>query len=169
MEVRYTIIGIIHSPFTNQKDTPIQSVYSSADGTIEVFPEYADGLQELEGFSHLILLYHFHHEGPMRLRIAPYLDHETERGIFSTRHHDRPNRIGLSIVELLSISGNTISIRGVDVLNGTPLIDIKPYVFHFDHRDNVRSGWIDRADRERQVPFTPDQLTRKHPSGKNGG
>ncbi|NYT16460.1 MAG: tRNA (N6-threonylcarbamoyladenosine(37)-N6)-methyltransferase TrmO [Methanomicrobiales archaeon] len=167
MEVCYSFIGIIHSPFTGQPETPIQSVYSSAEGTIEIFPEYTDGLQEIEGFSHLILLYHFHVEGPLRLRVAPFLDHENERGIFSTRHHDRPNRIGLSIVELLSVEETTLSIRGIDVLDGTPLLDIKPYVLRFDHRDHVRSGWIDRADREREISlFTPEYLTRKREPGK---
>jgi tRNA-Thr(GGU) m(6)t(6)A37 methyltransferase TsaA len=167
MEVCYSFIGIIHSPFTGQPETPIQSMYSSAEGTIEIFPEYTDGLQEIEGFSHLILLYHFHYKGPLRLRVAPFLDHENERGIFATRHHDRPNRIGLSIVELLSVEGTTLSIRGVDVLDGTPLLDIKPYVLQFDHRDHVRSGWIDRADRERETSsFTPEYLTRKRGPGK---
>lgn len=167
MEVCYTFIGIIHSPFTDQRSTPIQSVFSRAEGTIEVFPEYADGLEEIEGFSHLILLYHFHREGPMRLRVAPFLDNEIERGIFATRHHDRPNRIGLSIVDLISVKDPTLSIRGVDVLDGTPLLDIKPYVLHFDHRDQVRSGWIDQADRDREgLLLTPENLTRQRGFGK---
>jgi tRNA-Thr(GGU) m(6)t(6)A37 methyltransferase TsaA len=167
MEVCYSFIGIIHSPFNAQPGTPIQSVYSSAEGTIEIFPEYADGLQEIEGFSHLILLYHFHHTGAVQIRVAPFLDNENVRGIFATRHHDRPNRIGLSIVELLSVEDTTLFIRGVDVLDGTPLLDIKPYVLHFDHRDHVRSGWIDRAERERDASsFTPESLTRKKGPGK---
>ncbi len=127
----------------------------------KIFVGSIAGLSALLGFSPLIILYHFPRDGPLRLTVNPFMDHEKERGVFATRHHDRPNRIGMSIVELLSVEGTTLSIRGVDVINGTPLLDIKPYVFHFDHRDQVRSGWVDLAMRDRpEIPFTPESLHR---------
>jgi tRNA-Thr(GGU) m(6)t(6)A37 methyltransferase TsaA len=146
MEICYRPIGIIHSEFTDQKTTPIQSVFSTAEGTLEIFPEYTAGLKDLEGFSHLILLYHFHNAGGMMLVQRPFADVQSERGIFAIRHFCRPNPIGLSIVDLLGIEGNVLTVRGIDILDGTPLLDIKPYIFQFDHRTNVRSGWVDSRD-----------------------
>jgi tRNA-Thr(GGU) m(6)t(6)A37 methyltransferase TsaA len=142
MEVCYTAIGMIHSAFKDRKSTPIQGVFSDAEGTVEIFPEYAEGLSDLEGFSHIFLIYHFHEAGPPRLRVHPFLDRQ-ERGIFATRHHDRPNAIGISIVELVSVNKSFLRVRGVDILDGTPLLDIKPYVRQFDIRGTVRCGWID--------------------------
>ena len=146
MQICYNPIGIIHSGFTDIKKTPIQSIFSTAEGTIEIFPEYVAGLKDLAGFSHLILLYHFHNAGEMILVERPFADVKSERGIFAIRHFRRPNPIGLSIVDLLEILDNTLHVRGIDILDGTPLLDIKPYIFQFDNRTNVRSGWVDSRD-----------------------
>jgi len=146
MQICYNPIGIIHSKFTDIKTTPIQSIFSTAEGSLEIFPEYATGLKDLEGFSHLILLYHFHSAGEMILVQRPFADLKSERGIFAIRHFCRPNPIGLSIVDLLEIQDNILHVRGMDVLDGTPLLDIKPYIFQFDNRINVRSGWADNCD-----------------------
>lgn len=143
MEFTYKAIGKIHSSFNEQSATPIQSVFSDATGTIEVFPEYAEGLNDIEGFSHLFLIYHFDRATEHCLTQKPFLDGSRERGIFATRHFNRPNHIGLSIVELMGVKGNVLDIRGVDILDGTPLLDIKPYVRQFDLREYAKSGWFD--------------------------
>jgi tRNA (adenine37-N6)-methyltransferase len=124
-------IGIIHSPFTDKTQTPIQSSRSLAIGQVEVYPEFAEGLQDVEGFSHLILLYVFHCSSDYTLRVKPFLD-DQQRGLFATRYPARPNPIGLSVVRLLTQRGPVLEIEGVDVLDGTPLLDIKPYVPDFD-------------------------------------
>ncbi|OPX71897.1 MAG: S-adenosyl-L-methionine-binding protein [Methanoregulaceae archaeon PtaB.Bin108] len=142
--VRYQFIGVIHSPFTDQKDTPIQSIFSNAQGMVEVFPPFVKGLDGLSEFSHLYLIYHFHKATPGRLEETPFLDGEKPRGIFCIRHYNRPNPIGISIVELEKVEGNCLFVKGVDVLDGTPLLDIKPYVVRFDNRENARSGWVDK-------------------------
>ena len=143
-QITYTPIGIIHTEYTEQEETPIQGIFNPSVGLVEVFPEYAAGLEEIKSFSHLYLIYHFHQATGYRLVQKPFLDGERERGIFAIRHFNRPNSIGISIVELLDVQGNVLVVRGVDILNGTPLLDIKPYVRQFDHRDNVRSGWVDQ-------------------------
>jgi tRNA-Thr(GGU) m(6)t(6)A37 methyltransferase TsaA len=140
MEFTMKSIGVIHSPFTDKAQTPIQPTRSQALGRVEVYPEFADGLQDLEGFSHIILLYAFHLSNGYTLRVQPFLDDELH-GLFTTRHPCRPNPIGLSIVQLLARQDSILIIEGVDVLDGTPLLDIKPYVPDFDVRDNVKTGW----------------------------
>jgi len=166
MEVCYSVIGTIHTDLRDREAIPIQGVYSGVEGTVEILPEFGEGLKDLEGFSHLFLIYHFHEAGPPRLSVRPFLD-TVERGIFSTRHPDRPNTIGLSIVELVSVKDLTLRVRGVDILDGTPLLDIKPYVGQFDVRDPVRCGWLDEATRraagtEKFTPAGLDPLARKH-------
>ncbi|HII75993.1 MAG TPA: tRNA (N6-threonylcarbamoyladenosine(37)-N6)-methyltransferase TrmO [Methanolinea sp.] len=160
MEICYKPIGVIHSGFTDQKTTPIQSIFSTAEGTLEIFPEYAAGLKDLEGFSHLILLYHFHNAGGMMLVQRPFADVKSERGIFAIRHFARPNPIGLSIVDLIGIEDNILRVSGIDILDKTPLIDIKPYIYPFDNRSNVRSGWVDKRDLNgiRDAGATPEGL-----------
>ncbi len=143
MEITYKPIGIIHSEFTHQEETPIQGIFNPSVGMVEVFPEYAEGLKDLETFSHVYLIYHFHRATGVRLTQKPFLDLDKDRGIFAIRHFNRPNPIGISIVELLEVNENMLTVRGVDVLDGTPLLDIKPYVKQFDHRQDVRSGWVD--------------------------
>lgn len=139
-------IGLIHTPFTDKAQTPIQPVRSQAIGMVEVYPEYADGLLDIEGFSHIILLYVFHQSSGYTLRVKPFLDNQL-RGLFATRYPARPNPIGLSVVRLLARQGNTLQVQGVDVLDGTPLLDIKPYVPEFDVWTETRAGWYStRAD-----------------------
>jgi tRNA-Thr(GGU) m(6)t(6)A37 methyltransferase TsaA len=160
MEITYKPIGVIHSPFTEKDRTPIQSAFSHATGTVEVFPEYAAGLRDIEGFSHLYLIYHFHHAGECSLLRKPFLDGAKSRGIFAIRHFCRPNPIGFSIVELKAVRGNVLEVGGIDVLDGTPLLDIKPYVRQFDCRENARSGWVDEQDprQEQAGRYTPGGL-----------
>ena len=136
-------IGVIRSPFTDRRETPIQPSRSKSVGRVEVFPEFAEGLHDLEGFSHLILLYVFHHSEEYSLMVKPFLD-DRLRGLFATRHPSRPNPIGLSVVSLLRADGTVLEIEGLDVLDGTPLLDIKPYIPEFDIRANVRAGWYDQ-------------------------
>ena len=140
-EVTYQPIGIIHSPFKEQKGTPIQSEAGrEIAGTVEVFPEYIEGLQDLDGFSHIYLLFHFHLAKPASLTAKPYLDVKT-RGVFAIRGPSRPNRIGLSIVRLVGIEENILHIKDMDILDGTPLLDIKPYIPEFDVKEAERIGW----------------------------
>jgi tRNA (adenine37-N6)-methyltransferase len=137
----YKPIGIIHSPHTALEQTPIQPVYAQGClGRAEVLPEYAEGLKDLEGFSHIILIYHCHRAGSVKLTVQPFLQ-DVERGVFSTRAPCRPNPIGLSIVALVRREGTTLHIDGVDILDGTPLLDIKPYVNRFDCIKNTIDGW----------------------------
>lgn len=140
--IKYRTIGLIRTPFKEKQGVPIQSCYSSVEGWIELLPQYGEGLSDLDGFSHLILLYHFHKVKKVQLKVIPFLD-KKKRGIFSTRAPIRPNPIGISIVELLSIDLNnyTLKIRGVDIIDSTPLLDIKPYIPFFDQRD-AKTGWI---------------------------
>jgi tRNA-Thr(GGU) m(6)t(6)A37 methyltransferase TsaA len=135
-------IGVIHSPFIDKQQTPIQPTRSKAIGRVEVFPEFADGLQDLEGFSHIILLYIFHQSHGYTLRVKPFLDDQLH-GLFATRYPCRPNPIGLSVVQLLARRDNMLEIEGVDVLEGTPLLDIKPYVPDFDAYTETRTGWYE--------------------------
>lgn len=140
-------IGVIHSPFTEKSETPIQSSRSQAIGKVELFSQFDDGLQDIEGFSHLILLYVFHRSSEYSLQVTPFLD-DHKRGLFATRYPDRPNPIGLSTVRLISRDANVLEIEGVDVLDGTPLLDIKPYMPEFDIRQDVRAGWYETRRRK---------------------
>lgn len=136
-------IGRIRSPFDSLEGMPIQpSGAKDVEGTIELHGALEEGLQDLEGFSHIILLYHFHKNDGYNLKLTPFMDTE-ERGLFSTRAPRRPNMIGMSTVELIRIEGNILHIKGVDVLDGTPLIDIKPYVKKFDAVSADRFGWLE--------------------------
>jgi len=140
--ITYQPIGVIHSPFTDPKDMPIQPLGArGVKGTVELDPQFEAGLKDLEGFSHIILLYHFHLSKDYSLHIVPFLD-DTERGVFATRAPRRPNPLGLSIVHLVAVDGCTLSIEDVDIVDGTPLIDIKPFVPYFDHREGASSGWL---------------------------
>jgi tRNA-Thr(GGU) m(6)t(6)A37 methyltransferase TsaA len=148
MEFVMKPIGVIHSPFTDKTQTPIQPTRSTASGYAEVFPEFAEGLLDLEGFSHIILLYVFHQSDVYTLRVKPFLDDQL-RGLFSTRYPCRPNPIGLSIVRLLARRENILDIDGVDMLDGTPLLDIKPYVPEFDNiYSDARTGWYTHRSME---------------------
>jgi tRNA-Thr(GGU) m(6)t(6)A37 methyltransferase TsaA len=140
MEFIMRPIGFIHSPFTDKGQTPIQASLSNAIGQIEVLPEFAEGLRDIEGFSHIILLYLFNQSSGYELTVTPFLD-SRKRGLFATRYPARPNPIGLSVVRLLARRDNFLEVEGVDVLDGTPLLDIKPYVPDFDVRTAEKTGW----------------------------
>ena len=140
-------IGMIHSPFTDKTQTPIQPSRSPAVGRVELYPEFSEGLQDIEGFSHIILLYVFHYSAEYPLRVKPFLDDQW-RGLFATRYPCRPNPIGLSIVRLLARQGDMLEIEGVDVLDGTPLLDLKPYVPEFDIKTDVQTGWYQHRSKE---------------------
>jgi tRNA-Thr(GGU) m(6)t(6)A37 methyltransferase TsaA len=143
-------IGVIRTPFAEGDEIPIQPAFSQATGQVEVYPEYAEGLQDIEGFSHIILLYALHRSSGYALRVKPFLDHQL-RGVFATRHPRRPNPIGLSVVRLLGCRGATLDVEGIDVLDGTPLLDIKPYVPDFDLKAEARAGWYDDRPDDGQV------------------
>ncbi len=138
-------IGTIHSPFTEIADMPIQP--SGAKGTVGQLvlnPELVEGLADLDGFSHLIVLYHFHRAAKTSLTVTPFLD-SANHGVFATRAPTRPNHIGLSVLKLNKIRGNIVDVEDIDILNGTPLLDIKPYVPEFDQpTGEVKSGWIQK-------------------------
>ena len=141
-EFEYRPIGIIHSPHKTPEGTPIQPTGArDVEGSIEVFPEYAAGLADLAGFSHIILLYHFHLSKKFSLKVKPFLDNQ-KRGLFATRAPSRPNPIGLSVVRLMGITEGNLRVQDVDVIDGTPLLDIKPYVPEFDVREVDQIGWI---------------------------
>jgi len=147
MRIVFQPIGVIHSPFTEPKGMPIQAAGAAGiSGTAEVFEEFHPGLKDLEGFSHIILLYHFHRSQGYSLQIVPFMDSQV-RGLFATRAPKRPNPIGLSVVRLHRIEGGVLHIENVDVLDGTPLLDIKPYVPEFDAQAEVRAGWLEEARR----------------------
>ena len=142
-EVKYFPIGIIHSSYKKPINVPIQAVVSQcSEGTVELYQKYVDGLQDLEGFSHIILIYHFHLSKKYSLIVKPFLD-DKNHGVFSTRAPSRPNPIGISIVRLEGIEDNILLVRDIDVVDGTPLLDIKPYVSDFDQRKQVRNGWLE--------------------------
>jgi tRNA-Thr(GGU) m(6)t(6)A37 methyltransferase TsaA len=137
-------IGLIHTPFREKSGTPIQGhLAPESEGTVEVFPEYADGLKDIEGFSHIVVLYCFHKSEGYKLLARPFLE-DTERGVFAIRAPRRPNPIGLTVVRLVKREGNILYISGVDMLDGTPLLDLKPYVPQFDHVRDIKRGWLEK-------------------------
>jgi tRNA-Thr(GGU) m(6)t(6)A37 methyltransferase TsaA len=156
MSITYTPIGTIHSPFHEKKDMPIQPTGAAGvTGTIELLEEFKDGLTDLDGFSHIILLYHFHRSEEFKLKVVPFMDTEP-RGLFSTRAPNRPNAIGLSIVQLERVEKNILHIKNVDVLDGTPLLDVKPYIPEFDAQENVSTGWF-KQTRETVYNYRSDE------------
>lgn len=140
-----TPIGIIHTPFERPENMPIQSKGGMEyEGIIEIYPQYTPGLKDLDGFSHLYLLYLFDRQEGYDLQVKPFLD-EVKRGVFATRAPRRPNPLGLSIVKLEGIEGNQLRVSGIDVLNQTPLLDIKPYTSKFDVFTDVKDGWLENT------------------------
>ena len=136
-------IGVIHTPFREPEGTPIQGVFApEAEGVVEVLPEFAEGLRDLEGFSHVHLIYGLDRCRAWKLTVRPYLD-DREHGLFATRAPARPNPIGITVVRLLALEGSTLRVAGVDMLDGTPLFDIKPFAPSFDHREGAVGGWIE--------------------------
>lgn len=148
--VTYNSIGTLHTPFTDPANMPIQPAGAAeVCGSAKIRPDLMEALTDLEGFSHVILLYHFHKVGPTRMTVRPFLD-DRPHGVLAVRAPARPNSIGLSVVELLGRDGATLHLRGVDMLDGTPLLDIKPYVPAFDQPTGaIRIGWL--ADRVNNV------------------
>jgi tRNA (adenine37-N6)-methyltransferase len=139
-------IGVIRTPFRTKEECPIQPLYSvAAPGSIEVYEQYAEGLKDIETFSHLYLLYQFDRSGEVRMIREAFLD-DGPHGVFATRHPCRPNGIGLSIVKLIRRTDAILEVEGIDVLDQTPLLDIKPYVPRFDCIENASEGWL--ASRE---------------------
>ena len=143
-EIKYKPIGIIHSPFKEPKGTPIQPAAAKGiEGKVEVFPEYAEGLKDVKEFSHIILVCHFHLSKKPSLKVKPFMDDQM-RGVFATRAPSRPNPIGISIVRLIKIEENILHVQDVDIIDGTPLLDIKPYVCEFDPKEVNKIGWLEK-------------------------
>jgi tRNA (adenine37-N6)-methyltransferase len=141
--MEFTPIGVIHSPYKKKEQCPIQPLYApEAEGRVEVFERYAEGLKDIELFSHLYLLYFFDRSGEVQLVRPTFLD-DQPHGIFACRHPGRPNGIGISIVKLARREGNVLVVRGIDVLDGTPLLDIKPYIPRFDAIESASNGWVE--------------------------
>jgi tRNA-Thr(GGU) m(6)t(6)A37 methyltransferase TsaA len=152
--VTYEPIGIIHSSFKNARGTPIQAAGAAGtEGTVEVFPKFAKGLEDIDGFSHIILIYHFHLSKKSALIFKPFLHHKTH-GVFACRAPSRPNQIGISTVRLVNIKKNILYIQDVDIVDGTPLLDIKPYVPQFDLRKVGKIGWLEKE--VNKVSFSRD-------------
>ena len=147
-KIEYKSIGIIHSPYSRPEGTPIQpSAAKGVRGDVEVYPEYVEGLKDLAGFSHIILLYHFHLSKKYTLKVKPFLDDEV-RGLFATRAPARPNPIGISVVRLVSIDNLKLHVQDIDIVDNTPLLDIKPYVPQFDARVSEKTGWLEKKIKE---------------------
>lgn len=145
-------IGIIESPYKEPDDMPIQGCFKAeTEACCILYKEYETGLQDLDGFSHAILIYYFHKSMKTELLSQPFLE-KVQHGIFSIRSPHRPNKIGFSIVKINRIKKNKLYFSEVDVFDGTPLLDIKPFVKHFDERKNVISGWVDKHFNSQTVP-----------------
>ncbi len=145
-------VGIVHSPYKTKETAPIQGIFKP-DGTgwVELFPEYADGLHDIELFSHIFLIYFLDRAGPVEL-VRPTLLDDRSHGIFASRHPARPNYIGINIVQLTKRESNRLEVRGLDVIDQTPLLDIKPYVPRFDSFPGAREGWF-AGKQDRVKPF----------------
>ncbi len=151
-EIVLKAIGIIHTPYKGPKGMPIQGRFEKGVmGQVEIFPEYQQGLKDIEEFSHLILIYYFDRAKEEKLVGKPFLEDEPH-GIFAIRSPIRPNHIGLSIVKLKKVGENIITFSEVDILDGTPLLDIKPYISHFDSREDVKNGWLDKHFKNGKIP-----------------
>ena len=148
--MEYIPIGVVHSPYKSRSDAPIQPRFSGDEGEIVIFEEFSEGLKDIEGFSHIWILFQFHESKGYELTVKPYLDEEL-RGVFACRAPRRPNPIGMSLVRLVKRDGRLLTIKGLDMIDGTPVIDIKPYVGAFDEEQDIRIGWLEdklhKADR----------------------
>ncbi len=148
MQIKFSPIGIIKTPFISKEGMPIQPGGAEGiKGEIEIFPEFVPGLADLDGFSHIILLYHFHESNGFDLKVKPFLD-KKQRGVFSTRAPKRPNPIGLSVVKLIEIRNNILVVENIDILDKTPLMDIKPYIPAFDIHKSEKYGWIENRTKD---------------------
>lgn len=143
--------GIVYSPFKKPEGTPVQSVATKDTfATIEIFPEYTEGLKDLDGFSHIYVLFHLHLAKSKSLLVIPFLDN-VQHGIFATRAPGRPNSIGISVLCLEKITGNILHEKNIDILDGSPVLDIKPYIPLFDVFKTVKIGWFDKIKRKIEV------------------
>ena len=143
MEIVFKPIGIINSPFKEPMNVPIQPAASKAKGVVTVYDEFKEGMKDIEGFSHIYLIYYFHRAKPFSLTVKPYMD-TVNRGLFATRAPSRPNNIGLSVVEIEKVDGNKIYVKNLDILDDTPLLDIKPYTPKFDIFEVKKFGWLEK-------------------------
>jgi len=160
MKIEFQPIGVIHTPFKERAGMPIQPAGGSGvQGTVEVYPEFREGLNDLDGFSHIILLYCFHRSEGFNLRVVPFLD-TRPRGLFATRAPRRPNPIGISVVRLLGIEGAILRIENIDILDGTPLLDLKPYVPEFDTQRAIRTGWLEQAEENLSKKRSDNRFSR---------
>jgi len=152
--IAYRPIGIIHSPHKKPQGSPIQPTAARGiEGEIDIFPEFAEGLEDLAGFSHIFIIYHCHLSKAYSLKVKPFLD-DNQRGLFATRAPARPNPIGISVVRIVKIEKGHLDILNVDVVDGTPLLDIKPYVPAFDVHTVDKIGWIE--DKTGKIKETVD-------------
>ena len=159
MKIEYKPIGTLKSPFDKLEGMPIQPAGAlGVNGTVEIHPEFQAGIKDLEGFSHIILIYHFHKSTGFKLQVTPFMD-TVKRGLFATRAPKRPNPIGISVVKLDRIEENILHITNVDILNNTPLLDIKPYVPDFDSAKDVRTGWLEEAGKQVQQKRSDTRFT----------
>ena len=159
--IQFRPIGVIHTPFLGVPGTPIQpAATTGVAGTVELAPEYAAALEGLDGFSHVFLIYHFHLVRETRLKVVPFLD-TVQHGLFATRAPCRPNPIGLSLVRLVAVEGSSLRVLDVDVIDGTPLLDVKPYCGEFDQAAHVRRGWLEGACRRVQGTLADDRFEDK--------
>ncbi len=157
-DIIYKPIGVIHSDFKQREGMPIQaSLSEGSKGWVEVYPEYEAGLKDLEGFSHIILIYHFHLSRGYSLLCRPFLDDE-EHGIFAIRAPKRPNPIGISIVRLERIEDSTLYVKDIDIIDGTPLLDIKPYASRFDVRTDTKDGWLKEKLKDTETHDSDDRF-----------
>ncbi len=158
LDITYHAIGLICSPFKDLEAMPIQPASrTSAPGRVEIFPKFVEGLKDLDGFSHIILLYHLHAIREYALTVIPFLD-SSPRGLFATRAPTRPNPIGLSIVKLIRVDCGVLYVDDLDILDGTPLLDLKPYIPEFDHRPDTRIGWLETARGEIKGKTSDDRF-----------
>jgi tRNA-Thr(GGU) m(6)t(6)A37 methyltransferase TsaA len=143
--ITFKPIGVIHSPFQTQEGMPIQPTsQASQPGVVEIYPQYVEGIKDLDGFSHIYLIYHLHQAAAYKLNVIPFLDTQP-RGLFATRAPCRPNPIGLSLVQLARIEGSLLHITRLDILDQTPLLDIKPYIPEFEPDEEMSVGWVEQA------------------------
>jgi tRNA-Thr(GGU) m(6)t(6)A37 methyltransferase TsaA len=144
VSIHFEPIGVIRTPFKTRDDAPSQGMLApESKGAVEVFPEFGEGLKDIETFTHIILLYHLDQAWETRLVLPSSLD-KLPHGVFSSRHPCRPNGIGMTVVRLLGRSGNRLEVTGIDVIDGTPLLDIKPYMKRFDCFPDAGEGWAAR-------------------------
>jgi len=170
MRIEYEAIGVIHTPHKTAGEAPIQpSKADEARGRVELRREFEAGLADLDGFSHILLLYHLDRSSGYRLRVVPFLD-TRERGLFATRAPWRPNPIGLTVVRLLAVEGSTLRVAGVDMIDGTPLLDLKPYVPEIDAVPGARGGWFEERRRKAagEAPRADGRFVARGPGGDSG-